>query len=280
MKPNLTSLRRGGGPEPARVMVAAGLIAAFFTVLLYLPASAEMTELSDSELSGYYSQGFSFQIVGESTIRLNVDAMIETIMGTDGLRLGGDGPVPYPPSGSISADDKWDQHWHNFRLGDHTSWRDTDRSFEIGGLWVEAEFDNLDNPTALYRLEIGTDHFRGPLYGDFVTLSGYVDVYLNVLGVPYRATFEGHRTTPLTDFIGQWITGDDFIAGNVRYRYTFPFGRYELTGEPTFFKIGIENRPGGPRNYVYAEIGHLMNRPGNWPSSDWPHWSEFYTPPD
>jgi hypothetical protein len=138
-----------------------------FTALLFISspvAYAQMTCLSDAELSSVYAAGFSSFSITNGLARADLNINISTYTEIDSLKMG------YWNNGSLG----WDEDWTDVILGGSSS--DPTQDLLLTGIYFEAKFTNIDNPSTrtLDYVRIGTSDIDGIISATFNSFTGEV----------------------------------------------------------------------------------------------------------
>lgn len=186
-----------------QLMVVCGL-------LFPTPVSAELAELSDSELDNVTGrQGLSEFTIEDNTARIFFDMHIETYMEVDSLKLGyydkteagGDfTTAKWDSAGNKTIDDNyayvreygnptsnlysgfqgdgvnqndidWDINWENMQLG-----KSETEPLIINGLIMKVEFDDINSSNKkLQKVVFGTNDMQGELTADMYRTTGMIN---------------------------------------------------------------------------------------------------------
>jgi hypothetical protein len=147
------------------------LAAAFF--LLPALAGADMTPMTDDELSSVTGHGFSsFTLTQENGLdiaRMDLDIRARTFTEIDSMKLG------YYAGG-------WDENWLGFSMGS------SENDLTLGGFYFESQFVDIDDASTrqLKRVTIGWASVTGTISASFSSFSGNIqgtDHYRQDLGL-------------------------------------------------------------------------------------------------
>ena len=149
----------------------------FFTVLLIICAgtvSAEMSCLTDSQLSEITGTGIIAFNLADNLARIDAGFDMGTYMQIDSMKLG------YYDDGVSTG---WDQDWTDVTFG-----TDTDE-LKIKGIYVETAYADINNSASrdLTSIKVGTTSATGSITGLLNSFSGLVT------GTNGETIINGHR---------------------------------------------------------------------------------------
>ena len=130
-------------------------------VLLPPPAGADMTRMTEEELSAVTGHGFSSftltQDNGVDIARMDLNMRAETFTEIDSMKLG------YYGGG-------WDENWLGLSMGS------SENDLILGGFYFEAQFVDIDDPSnrQLKEVTIGWRSVTGTITAEFNSFTGTI----------------------------------------------------------------------------------------------------------
>ncbi len=155
------SLRTAWGQAMKKPAFPLLVLACALCVLPARPAGADMTAMTDEELSAVTGHGFSsFTLTQENGIdlaRVDLNMRAETFTEIDSMKLG------YYGGG-------WDENWLGLSMGSN------ENDLVLGGFYFEAQFVDLDDPSnrQLKEVTIGWTSVTGTITAEFNSFTGTI----------------------------------------------------------------------------------------------------------
>ena len=136
-----------------------------FALISSPAAHAQMTCLSDAELSSVHAAGFSSFSIINGLARADLNINISTYTEIDSLKMG---------HWNIGSGLGWDEDWTDVVLGEDRA--DPTKDLKLRGIFIETQFTNIDNPATrtLDYVRIGTPNIDGKISATFNSFTGDV----------------------------------------------------------------------------------------------------------
>ncbi len=146
-------------------MVGCALLAAWAWIALPLPASADLQELTSSQLSDITGTGFSKFVFtpgpdDDAMVRADFNIVASAYADIGSLKMG-----YWAKDGSDAK--AWDQNWQGVQIGT------ADKDMTLSGFFIEANFQHMSDAAnrKLTSVFFGFNQVNGDLQADFQSLS-------------------------------------------------------------------------------------------------------------
>jgi hypothetical protein len=145
---------------------------------------AEMTVMTDAELSEVTGAGYSEFTLEDGVALARLDIRATTYTEIDSMKLA------YYNNGTGLG---WDENWTGVKLGSESA------DLDMRGLFIRCEFENVCDAATrqLKSVKIGFEDVTGTIGGVFNTFSG--DLEISGTSTAYHRSYLGNRTFQLTN---------------------------------------------------------------------------------